>query len=112
MDIGYTIEKSGFINPSVSLEGKDSLPIVTFLVDIRLCTDAILAEIDAIVAGDKQEFDWSGDAAFATITPETSTLEAQWVRDDSGNERGETLPTQVLREIVSTWREILLRLRK
>jgi hypothetical protein len=109
MDIGYSINAHGFVSPTVSLPGKDSLPIVTFLTDIRLCEDTILAVIDDVLAGKADRYDWSGDQAFATITRDNSLLEAQWVRDETEAERGETLPTPLLRELVWEWRQIRLR---
>ncbi|OWK41058.1 hypothetical protein [Fimbriiglobus ruber] len=111
MDIGYSINTHGFISPTVSIPGKDPVPIVIFLEDIRLCLDTILAEIDEILTGNVNRYDWSGDQAFATITRNTAILEAQWIRDESGAERSETLPTEVLRELVSKWGKILLRVR-
>lgn len=108
MDIGYSIDGHGRVRPTVSIPGKDALPIVIFLEDIRDCEDTVLAWIDDVLARNAERYDWSGNQAFATITASSTLLEAQWIRDESGVERGETLPTQVLRELVSEWRAIRL----
>ncbi len=106
MDIGYSINGHGVIDPVVSILGKDSLPIVTFLADIRGCESTILSWIDDVLASKAERYDWSGDQSFATITRDTSLLEAQWVRDETGAERGETLPTQQLRELIVEWSKL------
>jgi hypothetical protein len=106
MELGYSVSVHGVIDPVVSIPGKDSLPIVTFLADIRFCEDTILAWIDDVLAGGAEGYDWSGDQAFATITRDTTLLESQWVRDAAGVERSETLPTEQLRELVVRWREL------
>ena len=106
MELGYSISVHGVIDPIVSIPGKDSLPIMTFLADIRGCEDTILSWIDDILAGSADQYAWSGDQAFATITRDTTLLEAQWVRDETGAERGETLTTEQLRELVVGWREL------
>jgi hypothetical protein len=106
MDIGYSINAHGYVSPTVSIPGKDSLPIEIFLADIRLCEDTVLAWIDDVLAGKAERYDWSGDQAFATITRDSTLLEAQWVRDEVGVERGESLPTAQFRELVVEWSRI------
>jgi hypothetical protein len=107
MDLSYAIDAHSYVSPAVSIPGKDSLPIESFLADIRLCEDTVLTWIDDMRAGNAERYDWSGDQAFATITRDTTLLEAQWVRDETGTERSESLPTEQLRGLVVEWRKIL-----
>lgn len=107
MNIGYTVDRHGCVCPVVSIPGKDSVPLEIFLADIRLCQNSILASIDSVLVEEVERFDWSGDQAFATITPDNAILEAQWIRDAAGTERGESLPTRQLRELIVKWKEIV-----
>ncbi len=99
MELAYSISVHGVIDRIVLIPGKDSLPIVTFLADIRNCEDTITL-LDRRRAGRQGgRVRLVRRQSFATIARDTTLLE----RNGSGTRRGRNGANPCPRDSSGSW---------